>query len=89
PPHVHRIAPKGRAIQGQAALRQQRPQLFQPAGPHRAAEHRTHGGPNGLGIVQVRAGVHQKQSVGVKGVRRPEDRPHIPRILNPVQDHVP
>ena len=36
PPHVHRIAPKGRAIQGQAALRQRRPQLFQPAGPHRA-----------------------------------------------------
>ena len=59
------------------------------AGPHRAAEHRPHGGPDGLGVVQVRAGVHQEQPVGAEGVRRPQDGPHVPRVLDPVQHHIP
>ena len=88
-PHVRRVRPQGCAVQRKACIAQQPLRLLQAAGPSRAAEHRPHGGPDGLGIIEVRAAVHQKQPVRAEGVGSPQDRPHVARVLDAVQNQVP
>ena len=63
-------------------------QFFCAALPDRTTEHRPHGGAHRLGIIEIGAGIHQQQSVRVKGVCRAQDGTHIAGVLHAVQHHV-